>query len=55
MEFKILRTLRAKQITDPINSFGDGMIKIVNDWNPKAFIEKLNHSVRANEIGSFGN
>ena len=55
MEFKILRTLRAEQITNPINSFGDGIIKIVDDRNPKAFIEKLNHSVRANETGSFGN
>ena len=42
VEFKILRPLRAKQITNPINSFGDGIIKIVNDRNPKAFIEKLN-------------
>ena len=55
MEFKILRTLRADQITNPINSFGDGIIKIVDDRNPKAFIEKLNRSVRANETGSSGN
>ena len=55
MKFKILRTLRAEQITNPINSYGDGIIKIVDDRNPKAFIEKLNHSVRANETGSFGN
>ena len=55
MEFNILRTLRAEQITNPVNSFGDGIIKIVDDRNPKAFIEKLNHSVRANETGSFDN
>ena len=52
MEFKILRTLRADQTTNPINSFGDGIIKIVDDQNPKAFIEKLNHSVKTNETGS---
>ena len=50
-----MRMLRAEQITNPINSFGDGIIKIVDDRNPKAFIEKLSHSVRANETNSFGN
>ena len=55
VELKILRTLKAKQITNLINSFGNRIIKIADDRNPKAFIEKLNHSVRANETGSFDN
>ena len=55
MVLKILRTLKAKQITNLINSFGNRIIKIADDRNPKAFIEKLNHSVRANETRSFDN
>lgn len=49
MEFKLGREIRTNKLTNPMNSFKDRVIKIVDDGNLEALIQKLNNSVRPNE------
>lgn len=49
MKLKFLRKFRADQFPNPINSFNDGIIKIVDNRNPKPLFKKLNYGVAANE------
>lgn len=49
IEFKLGREIRTNKLTNPMNSFKDRVIKIVDDGNLEALIQKLNNSVRPNE------
>lgn len=49
IKLKILRKLRADQFPNPIDSFKNRIIKIVENGHPKPFFKKLNNSVSADE------
>lgn len=55
MKLEFLGKFRADQFPDPIDSFSDGIIKIVDNRNPKSLFKELNDSVAADESSPTGN
>lgn len=52
IEFKLGREIRTNKLSNPMNSFNDRVIKIINDRNLKTLIQKLNNSVCPNETST---
>lgn len=55
MEFKFRGKFWPNELTNSINSFRNGIIEIVDDWDSETFLEQLNCSVGSDESSSAGN